>query len=398
MSDAAVAVTTRATGARPVLIRPGLMGLVLALGFVLACRLLAYTWLPDRAGDFEQLYASSVRLLQGEAPYASGTPRFPYPLPAVLLVAPFTAIPLELARPVFDVLVGWVFVYALWKYRGAYALLAVLSGSYLFALLHGQTTPLMVAASLVPALGFLLAVRPNTSVALWVARPSWKTGMAVAAFVALTLVVLPSWPRDWWMALPVDSSAWAPPILRPFGALLLLGALRWHLPEGRLILATAFLPQTALPYELVTLALIPATGRQMAIYLAGSWIAVADAAGALQIVGGAEWTMTGWPVTLCAVYFPMLYLVLRRPGCSGGPWIGKERRRPHRLPDDELEVDVNVDGEGQVIATVTHLPTQQSMTESAPTRQTAMRKAHDKLAALLARTSRLVRKDPDERK
>jgi hypothetical protein len=162
---------------------------------------------------------------------------------------------------------------------------------------------------------------------------------------------------------------------------------------GRLLLATALLPQTTLPYELVLLALIPANRREMAIYLAGSWIAVADAAGALQLLGGAVGTVTGWPVTLCAVYLPMLYLVLRRPGCRGGPWIGKERRRPHRLSDDEVKVDVSVDDQGQVTVTVTHLASQLSMTESAPTRQLAVRKAHDKLAALLARTSRLVKKD-----
>jgi hypothetical protein len=393
MSDAAVAVTTGSTRTRPAFRASRLVVLVLALGFVLACRFLANAWLPDRTGDFELLYASAARLLQGETPYPPGTQWLPYPLPAVLLVLPFTAIPLELARAVFDVLVGSAFVYALWRYRGPYALLALLSGSYLFALLYGQTTPLMVAASLVPPLGFLLAVRPNTSVALWVARPSWMAVVGVAAFVALTLLVLPSWPRDWWMTWPLDYSGWVPPILRPFGPLLLLAALRWSLPEGRLLLATALLPQTTLPYELVSLALIPANRREMAIYLAGSWIAVADAAGALRLLGGAAGTVSGWPVTLCAVFFPMLYLVLRRPGSRGGPWFGKERRRPHRLSDDEVEVDVSVGDQGQVTVTVTHLVTRLSMTESAPTWQLAVRKAHDKLAALLARTSRLAKKD-----
>lgn len=377
---------------------PRLVALVLALGFVLVCRIILYAFWSTPGGDFDLLYASAGRLLRGETLYPLGSQWLPYPPPAVLLVLPFTAIPLELARPVFDVLIGWVFVYALWKYRGQSALLAVLSGAYLFALVHGQTTPLMVAASLVPALGFLLAVRPNTSVALWVAQPSRKALFGMVGFLALTLVVVPSWPREWWMAMPVDYTPWMPPIFRPFGALLLIAALRWNLPEGRLVLATALLPQSALPYELVALALIPASGWEMAIYLAGTWIAVADAAGALQLLGGAGWTMTGWPVTLCAVYLPMLFLVLRRPGSKGGPWIGKERRRSHRLPDDHLEVDVSVEDTGQFVATVTHLPTEQSMTESAPTRGLAVRKAHDKLAALLSQTSRLVRKDATEPK
>jgi hypothetical protein len=399
MSEAAVEVTTspiKPISTRPAFLTPKLV-LLLALGFVVVCRILAAALLPERTGAFELLYASAARLLGGENLYPFGNQWLPYPLPAVLLVIPFTAFPLALARPLFDVMIGWAFVYALWKYRGQYGLLALLSGAYLFALWHGETTPLMVAAILIPVLAFLLVVKPSSSVALLVARPSKKAVLAVAAVVALTLIVRPTWPVDWWRAMPADFTPWMPPIFRPFGALLLIAALRWNLPEGRLILATALLPQTGLPYELVLLALIPVSLGEMAIYLAGTWIAVADAAGVLQILGGGEWTMTGWPVTLCAVYLPMTYLVLRRPGSKGGPWIGKERRRAHRLSDDDLKVDV-VAGDGQFSATVTHVPTQQFATESAPTRQLAVRKAHDKLAALLARASRLAKKVPAEQK
>ena len=402
MSEATVAVTARPARTRLAFMNSRLLFLVLALALVLVCRLLASAWLPIRAGDFELLYASAIRLLQGETPYQVGAPWVPYPLPAVLLVVPFTVLPLELARPIFDVLVGWALAYALWRYRGLYALLALLSGSYLFALFSGQPAPLMVAASLIPALGFLLAVRPNTSVALWVARPSWAALGGVVGFVALSLL-LPTWPRDWWMTLPLEYSAWAPPILRPFGALVLLGALRWRLPEGRLLLATAFLPQTTLPYELIPLALIPAGWGEMALYVAGTWIAVADAAGALQLPAIGAWPLTGWPVVLLAGYIPMLFLVLRRPGAprvarkGGGPWAGKDRRRPHRLSDDELKTDARED-KGRHIVTVTHLPTHQSVTESGETRQIAARKAHDKLAAVLARTARLAKNIPTEPK
>ena len=380
------------------MVTPRVAALLIALGLVLVGRLLASLWLTVPAGDFELLYAAAVRLLTGETPYPAGSQWLPYPLPAVLFLVPFTAFPVEIARPVFDVLIGWTFAYGLWKYRGTYALVALLSGAYLFALWHGQTTPLMVTASLIPAAGFLLAIRPNTSLALWAARPAWKTLLGMAAFLAITMLVWPSWPTDWLIAMPLDYSAWLPPILRPFGALLLIAALRWNLPEGRLIFATAFLPQTAFPYELVLLALVPATGLEMVVYVVGTWIALADASGTLQLLGGSAWTMTGWPVTLCAVYFPMLYMVLRRPGSKGGPWIGKERRRPHRLPDDDLKVSVTADDTGRFTATVTHVPTGHAMTETSATRKDAVRRAHDKLAALLARTNRLARKEPAEPK
>src|SRR5829696_1107254 len=116
--------------------------LAVALGFVLASRLLLYLLAPDRGTDFDVLYQGAVRLVGGENPYSIA---MPYPLPAIFLGLPFVMIAAGLARVVFDVLVGWTFVCALWRHRGTYALPVVLSGAYLFAMWHGQTTPLMVA-------------------------------------------------------------------------------------------------------------------------------------------------------------------------------------------------------------------------------------------------------------
>ena len=364
--------------------------LVLALGFVLGVRLLLYIWIPDRSSDFDLLYNAAVHLIRGENAYPVATQWFTYPLPAVLLAVPFTAIPLGAARLIFDILVGWAFVFALWRYRGTFALLAVLSGAYLFAMWNGQTTPLMVAASLVPALGFLLAVKPNTSASLWIARPSRMAVVGVGAFLVLSLVVLPSWPRDWWMALLQDNTDLVPPVLRPFGLVLLLAALRWRSPEGRLLLAIAFIPQNTLPHELVSLALIPANLVEMGIYVAGTWIAVAGAADRMPLHSIAEWTAASWPATLGTVYLPMLYLVLRRQ--SSGPMIEKERRRPHRLADHELKVDVTPNAAGGVTVKVTHLPTQVSATESGEARESVARKAHDKLAGIVAGLRRRAEK------
>jgi hypothetical protein len=386
MSDTAVAATTKSARIRPAPAGPGLPALIGALAFVVACRLLLYVWMPDGPSDFDFLYHAASRLLVGENPYPPATQWFPYPLPAVLLAAPFTAIPLSLARPIFDVLVGAAFVYALWRHRGTYALLAVASGAYLLAMWSGQTTPLMVAAALVPALGFLLAVRPNTAAALWIAWPSLRTLLAASLVLALSLLVLPSWPWDWWLALPPDHTPLLPPILRPFGFVLLLSALRWRLPEGRLILAITFLPQTTLPYELLPLALIPGNRLEMGIYVAGTWIAVAAAQGSYlsETMGGS--TAVSWPVTLCAVYLPMLYLVFRhdkRDKSKSKAKIQKERRRPHRLEDAELKVDVTTDGAGGIIVKVTHLPSGLFATEVGSSRDLAERKAHDKLAGML---------------
>lgn len=367
-------------------ISPALLVLFLALLLVLACRLLLYAWLPGQSSDFDLLYRAAASLVRGESPYPTAVQSFPYPLPAVLLAVPFSFLPLTLARPLFDVLVGWAFAFALWRLRGPNGLLALLSGAYLFAMASSQTTPLMVAAILLPALGFLLAVRPNLSAALWIARPSWLALPGAILFFGLSLAIDPSWPREWWMALPADTAFLAPPILRPMGFLLLLAAIKWRTPEARLLLGMAFIPQTTLPYELVALALIPANRLEMAVYVVGSWMAVI-ASNHMQL---AEWESTGWPISLCTVYVPMLYLVLRRPAKSKkGLIIAKERRRAHRLPDQELTIDLTENPSGGFSVKITHVPTQLFVTESGSNRDSTVRKAHDRLAALFAETSRL---------
>ena len=100
----------------------------------------------------------------------------------------------------------------------------------------------------------------------------------------------------------------------------------------------------------------------------------------------------------------MLYLVLRpmlsldflrrssKSGPKSGPKIEKERRRPYRLPDDELKVDVTPNDAGGVTVKVTHRPTQLFATESDQTSKAAARKAHDKLAGIVAEMRRRAEK------
>jgi len=300
----------------------GKIWLLTGILYVTVLRAALYLWQPDRGTDFNLLYYAAQHVLRGENPYPIATEWFHYPLfypmPAVLLAIPFTILPVEFARPVFDITVGSAFAYALWKGRGSYALLALLSGTYLYAMRYGQTTPLIVAAGLLPAWGFLLSVKPNIGLALWAARPTRQAIVGGAALLVLGLLVLPTWPRDWLQALQQQNTHLVPPVLRPFGWLLLLAVLRWRTPEGRLLLALAVIPQNTLPHELVPLALIPINLVEMGIYVAGSWLALAVTARTLQQVDTIAALATNiWPALLCAGYLPMLWLVLRRQRQEG---------------------------------------------------------------------------------
>lgn len=288
--------------------------------FVAALRIGLYLLADESTAfttDIDLLYHAAVSLRDGSNPYRSvpDYSRYPlfYPLPAVLVAIPFTALPIALARPAFDIAVGWIFAYALWR-QAPYALLAVFSGAYIFAMRAGQTTPLVVAASLIPVLGFLLTVKPNTGLACWIARPSRHAAIGGLGLLALTVLLLPSWPLDWWAAIQTQSQHIRPPIVRPFGWLLLLAAFRWRTSGGRLLLALAVIPQNTLPHELLPLVLIPGNAVEMAVYVVGSWVAVAlTSAAQEQATSLTGLVVEVWPVLLLSVYLPMLYLVLRRP-------------------------------------------------------------------------------------
>jgi hypothetical protein len=302
--------------------QPGLVWLILAVLLLVAYRVeLALTG-ADHGTDFDLLYYAAQHVLRGENPYPIAREWFSYPLyypmPAVLLIVPYALLPAAVARVLWDLTVGSLFAYALWRTQGSYALLALLSAAYLFALRAGQSTPLLVAASLLPWLGFMLVIKPNIGFALWGARPHRQAVIGGAGLVALSLLVLPSWPLDWFHALQEQNEHLRPPVLRPFGFLLLLAALRWKTPEGRLLFLLSLIPQTMVPHGLVPLALIPANLLQMSVYVVGTWLTLGPVAEAIRRHPGALATSTAeaWPVMLCAVYLPMLYLVLKKSGHS----------------------------------------------------------------------------------
>jgi len=290
--------------------------LVLTILFVIAARLAFYAAHSGLGTDFDQLYFAARHLTSGENPYPISSqwayPLF-YPLPAVLVAIPFTILPVALARPAFDICSGILLAWALWRVRGPYALLGLASGAYLLALAWGQTTPLITGASLIPALSFLLVVKPNQGIALFAARPSSPAVIGGTLLLILSLMILPSWPLDWWNTLHHQNEHLKSLVTRPFGWVLLLAALKWRTPEGRLLLVASLVPQTSLPYELVPLVLIPSNAVEMGIFALGSWVTCGAFGGLVDRYDLAVLVEKTWPVMLVTVYLPMLYLVLRRP-------------------------------------------------------------------------------------
>lgn len=287
--------------------------------------------------DLTQLLGGARALAEGVNPYDAVGPgrlvewQWPlyYPLPAVLLALPLAFVDQLAARAIFAALSGGLFAYALSRDHPQ-GLLAFGTLPLFYAVVLGQWSLLLTAAAVLPALGVVLAAKPTLGAAIWIARPTRVAALSALALVVLSLVVDPTWPWSWWGATRGVDHVRAP-VLRPWGVLLLLAALRWRRPEGRLLLALACAPQTLVPYELIPLWLIPRTWWEAV----GLLVLMNAAFLVTNIIPGPAATQDEYfaataPVLIWLVYCPCLLMVLRRPNEGPLPTL-VERRLPARI-------------------------------------------------------------------
>jgi hypothetical protein len=273
--------------------------------------------------DFATFWRASQVMLAGDDPYQViprefGSPLY-YPLTAPLLLAPFTLLPLRMAQATFAGLSAAVLAWAGLRYgRGLGP--ALLSMSALQCVAQGQWSILLTAGVVLPWLSTLWAAKPSNGAALFAAAPHRAAVLGGVVLLAATLLIDPHWPKAW-LGTVADVNH-LPLLVRPGGAILLLGLLRWRLPEARLLVALACVPQAGVLYEAVPLFLIPRSrlegyGLALGTYVADFvqvWLSPAASQPTLEASIAAR-----WPVLLALVYLPALVLVLRRPATVSAP-------------------------------------------------------------------------------
>jgi hypothetical protein len=197
-------------------------------------------------------------------------------------------------------------------------LLMFLSMPYLWAANSGQFSPIITAAALIPALGFITPVKPQIGLAALSYKPSRIAIYGAIAFVALSLAINPRWPMEWWDTLPHRvPGIYKSPITVLGGPLLLLAIMKWRRPEGRLLLAMSLLPQNMLFYDQLLLWLIPSSRNQL--MMLGILSIVATFVGSIGLPPGAsiiDVNQRYAPAIVALIYLPCLIMVLRRPNLS----------------------------------------------------------------------------------
>lgn len=272
----------------------------------------------ERPSDFSIVWAGARAFLGGLDPYTYVGPGashdFPhlllYPFPAMVAAIPFALLPMRLADLVFIGLGFGLMTWAITRDRlWTPAMLAIPSFAFLWTVFTVQWAPAMIAAALLPSLGFLLACKPQLGIALWCAYPSWKSALGAVGLVALSFLLWPAWVWHWWQVIQADTGHIVPAVMRWGGPLLLLAGLGWRTSEGRLLLVMSCLPITPSPTEALPLFLIPKTWTEGAILTTGLFIAPFLAGG--HPTPMERYNALGQALTLCC-YLPCLAMVLRR--------------------------------------------------------------------------------------
>jgi hypothetical protein len=293
--------------------------MVVATGAAIVGFTIAYVVMrgPDRPGDFLYWYTAAQALVRGESPYdviPTIDPErfltgFFYPLPAAILAVPFSFLPYALAGGLFVGISAGLLAYGVAR-SGAHRLWLFASAPFIVSAASGTWSTPLAAAALLPALGFLAVVKPNVGIATFLYRPSWQLVVGAAAVAAISLLVRPSWPMEWLNEVGGVQNR-VIPILTPVGPLLLLGLTRWRLPETRLLLGYACVPQAPWFYDQLILWLIPRNSLESINYTFVSQVFLA-----IWIVfDGVLWKHGNW-LLAAVLYLPPLVMILRRPNIN----------------------------------------------------------------------------------
>lgn len=279
---------------------------------------------PNAVTDFDQTWFAARAILAGRDPYALIGPgrafdwpwAWAYPLPAGIVAAPLACLEVGPARAVFNAIGGAMLAFALTS-RSWVPLTVLASSPFLIALSTVQWSPYVAAGMLLPALGGVIAVKPNLGLAAFAGTRRLEPALIGAlALVAVATFVQPQWITEWRAAVAsIPGANYTPYVMRPGGFLLLLAAFRWRQPAARVLLAMALLPSTPAAYDaLVPLAAVVALGAvslRVALLLSlCSFGVVPFLASWLAFPSFGAYAERQALVSLGALYLPMLAAVL----------------------------------------------------------------------------------------
>jgi len=285
--------------------------------------------------DFAQFHFHARKWLSGGNAYSGGFPvmratrvvpePFFYPFPTLLAITPFALLPLGVAVATFVGVSAALLAYAVIS-RCPERLPLFFGPGFFVALVLGQWSPLITAAIILPAIGFLCVLKPNLGLAATASNPTKIAIIGGGMLLMGTLLIQPNWPAEWLRNLH-SMPPHPMPIQLPGGFLILLALLRWRRPEARLVAAMACVPQLMYFADQLPLWLVARTRREtmlLSALSASAWVASL----VVNIQADRQPAFSSVPYVLGGVYLPTLIMVLRRPNEGRVPeWFDQILKR-----------------------------------------------------------------------
>jgi hypothetical protein len=192
----------------------------------------------------------------------------------------------------------------------------------------------------VPALAFLVTAKPNVGLASLSPhlrpRAAITCAVAIVAILALSFAVRPDWLGAWRSAI-ANAPHVVAPIMRPFGFLLVLAALKWRRADARLLLVMSCVPHTPSLYDLVPLFFVCRTLRETLVLAL-----LTHAIFWGNVVFGSYNTFDAYAEGLgraivAVVYLPVLVAILFRPNREDAPAPPKSLSWRTILPSNHVD-------------------------------------------------------------
>lgn len=295
---------------------------------------------PTYYGDFSLVWFGARSLLQGISPYPLVGPGLTfeldysllYPATAFVAAMPLAPLPQAAAVTAFVWISTALLVYGMTA-DSWHRLPILVSLTFLLNVTAAQWTILMTAAVYIPALCFFVLAKPQTGMPVVASASAPRAWIALAAgvlvLVAVSLLLLPSWPREWFALVSQRSGHMRAPILRLGGPLIALVLIKWRRREAWLVFTMACMPQTWDWYNVLPLLTVAATYREAYVLslvsTVGGFIAVYLA---LTIHSQNELLRLGGATMVVFAYLPAVVAVLRQQTETEMPWwLSYFRRR-----------------------------------------------------------------------
>jgi len=264
--------------------------------------------LHQNAGDFQWALHLAERLVARRNPY--DTPLEQYPLPSAFLALPFLRIAPELAAGLFYGISSALLAFGLTRHN--YGRLRIfLAYPYWAGAITAQWSTIIAASAFFPTLLPATMMKPQVGLPVFLTRLTRRGLVACVLVGALSLIIMPQWPRLW-LGQTGNYQHFIPLLVLP-GPLLLLALLRYRDRDAWLLLFAAIMPQRWF-FDSFILWLIPKSRREILPTVLLSW-----GAGILRWYHQpATFTQVGrWAVIF--LYLPMLAVLLLRNPAEPAP-------------------------------------------------------------------------------